>query len=398
MRLAVLAGFALAAPAAAAADRQPYYAVADQDEVLVRAGPSPSYPETGTVPRGTRLLVDHEDQNGWLAVAHAPGSVSWVVAVQVKFDVEEVRPFPRQAVASIDTEVSAGRVGHGEPLNVRRARVPAGTVLTVIGQKVTVDGKSWYPVLPPADDFRYVPKSAVRLLGAANTSFSVSETPPPGLPPAGRAEGGVTPAAAAHRQDAGATRESGGPPPTTHPLWPKAEEAEKAGRYDEAEGLFWRIARESAAADHDTANLCYSRIHTLREKKRGGPPPASGGREPPDPFVPSGGSRPPLANTPSARPAGLGPPVRADRNDPPADRDRAVWTAGRLAASPLVIDGQTAYALEGAPGVVKAYVVAGRRVDLSRYVRQRVEVYGVPQTRRDITNKFIVATGVREGE
>ena len=56
-----------------------------------------------------------------------------------------------------------------------------------------------------------------------------------------------------------------------HPLWAQAEAAERDGRHDDAEKLFFQLAREmnEPGGDHDIANLCYTRIHSLREKKRG---------------------------------------------------------------------------------------------------------------------------------
>ena len=62
MRPAVLAGFALAVlPAAAAAQTTPYAATVADTRALLRAGPSDKYPETGTLPRGIEVKVDHEE-------------------------------------------------------------------------------------------------------------------------------------------------------------------------------------------------------------------------------------------------------------------------------------------------------------------------------------------------
>src|SRR5205085_99670 len=60
-------------------------------------------------------------------------------------------------------------------------------------------------------------------------------------------------------------------PTVQHPLWAQAEAAERDGRSDEAEKLFFQLARamNEPGGDHDVANLCYTRIHTLREKRRG---------------------------------------------------------------------------------------------------------------------------------
>ena len=56
-----------------------------------------------------------------------------------------------------------------------------------------------------------------------------------------------------------------------HPLWGQAEAAERDGRHDQAEQLYFALARamNEPGGDHDIANLCYTRIHSLRERKRG---------------------------------------------------------------------------------------------------------------------------------
>src|SRR5437879_2647368 len=90
MRSALLAGLVLAAiPAVAAAQTQPYFAVVSDSEVLLRAGPSDKYPETGMLKRGAQVVVDHEEA-GWLAIQAPKGSISWVQYSYVDFD--ERRP------------------------------------------------------------------------------------------------------------------------------------------------------------------------------------------------------------------------------------------------------------------------------------------------------------------
>ncbi|MBX9626388.1 MAG: SH3 domain-containing protein, partial [Gemmataceae bacterium] len=273
MRPAVVAGLVLVVLPAAARGNGPHYATVTDAEVLLRAGPSDKYPDTGTLAAGARVTVDREDQNGWYAVVAPPGSVSWVPFALVDFD--ESKPVPQNVVTALPATLAPGRVGHAQPLaGVGRCKLDGPTVLMAVGQPVKVDGKLWVPVAPPDGDYRYVPKSAVRVDGPANTSFTVT---------AGTGSAGLTPA--------GATVPAAGLPPpaadragATHPLWARADELDRAGRYDEAEALFFQVARETA--DHDLANRCYSRIHTLREKKRDGP--AGGGRQPPDPRAHQG--------------------------------------------------------------------------------------------------------------
>lgn len=399
MRPAIVAGFVLAVlPAAGLAQTGSYLAAVSDPEVLLRAGPSDKFPETGTLTRGTRLVVDHEEA-GWLAVEAPPGSVSWVPNAFVDFD--PTRPIPQNVATQAEVTLAPGRVGLGEPLQeVRKAKVPEGTILTVIGQMVTFANKKWYPVVPPPGDFRYVPKTAVQFDKAMNTSFVVRDNSPSGAPAgATNAPAGLPP---------GARPDAAPKPVVNHPLWAQAEEAERAGRYDEAEKLFFQLARamNEPGGDHDVANLCYTRIHTLREKKRGGE------RSPASPVAPADR----LASSPTGasssgrddRPTLL-PPVRDPRMgsarptvSSPASAPSTVstdnrprWTgAGTLAKSALALDGRRTYALESAPGVVQLYAVGAQGIDLDRYANRKVDLYGSTYTRKDLSKPYIVVTDI----
>lgn len=380
MRPAVVAGIVLAVlPAAAPAQNGPRYATVTDAQATLKAGPSPNYPEAGTLPAGTRVVVDHEDQGGWLAVVAPPGAVSWVPTALVTFD--RNKPTPQLVTVEEPTALAAGRPGLGQPLaEVQRVRLPAGTVLTVIGPKVEFGGKGWYPVIPPDEDYRYLPKTAVQVGGSANTSFVVKETAPTGLTPI---EARVP--AGGSADPFGAPARSGVP----NPLWAQAEEAERAGRYDDAEKLFFQVAKD---ADADLANRCFARIHTLREKSRGGA------------GLVAGGGRPSAEPVSPGRTATLLPPVREDRRDErrpespgqPAAADRAGWSGVMtLMKSPLALDGRQTYALESSPGVVVGYAVPAPGLDLSGHIGRRIRVYGTTYTHRNTPKPYTVVTDVQ---
>lgn len=398
MRPAVVAGFLLATlPGVAAAQNAPYRAVVSDAEVLVRAGPSDKYPDTGTLKRGTEVVV-HEEANGWLAV-QAPGAVSWVPVQFIDFDKNQ--KIPQNVVTQADVTLAAGKVGVAQPLTeVRLAKLPAGTALTVIGTPEKFDNKTWYPVEPLLGDFRYLPKTAVQAAGSLNTSFVVRETPPPGLTPiAGTGPRG--PGAEGLPPGGSAAPAS---PTVNSPLWAQAEAAEREGRFDDAEKLYFQLARamNEPGGDHDTANLCYTRIHTLREKRRGGGSP-TGSATPPSTAGPRQNTTVTRPDPPRDTRPTLLPPVR---NDPPAPTGglppaaasgdgRAGWTgAGMLRSSALAPDGRTAYAFESAPGVVRMYAVAGPGVDLKPFVNRKVDLHGTTATRRDVSKPVIVVTDV----
>lgn len=411
MRCAVVAGLVvMILPAAAIAQTGPYSAVVSAPDVRLRAGPSEKFPETGSVPQGLRVVVDHEEPNGWLAIEAPYGQVSWVSALFVEGFVAE-KPTPQLVNVVLDPDVPAGEItlnagqaGVSEPLqDIRRVKVPQGTILLVTGPKKSVNGKTWFPIAPPLGDFRYIQKTAVQVGSAVNRSFVVRDPGPSTVAAASTAGPGASTAAlppgvkldppvAAPPQ----------PPAVNHPLWTQAEAAEKAGRYDDAEKLYFQLAREmnEAGGDHDVANRCYTRIHQLREKKRNA---ANGTLPPPTTLNRDGGSTSVSTSTaprPTAgdRPALL-PPVRADGTPATAvsssGDDRLRWSgAGTLTRSALVLDGRQTFALESAPGAVRMYVVGAPDMDLKAYLNRRVDLYGTVSTRKDLSKPYIVVTQV----
>jgi len=125
--------------------------------------------------------------------------------------------------------------------------------------------------VPPAGDFRYLPKHAVKYERPAAAVVVRDASPPPSapvasLPPAG---GGAGERPAAPPPEPATTA---GKPAVQHPLWTQGEAAERDGRFDDAERAYFQLAQvmNQPGGDHDVANLCYTRIHTLREKKRAG--------------------------------------------------------------------------------------------------------------------------------
>lgn len=415
MRPGCLAGLALALlPGSSFGQAGAYLAVVVDPEVRLRAGPSDQFPETARLPKGSPLLVDHEEPNGWLAVLDPPGrmySLSWVQGSFIDFD--PTKPLPQTVVVEEPTRLAAGQIGLAQPLtHVRRTSVPAGTILTVVGPKVQFEGKSWYPVLPPAGDFRYVPKSGVRPEKAVTTAFTVRDSGPMSAD----GEQSADHTSRTNGPAAGATSATDLPPGTVapernlptpgtsrplvaHPLWEQAEAAERDGRYDDAERYYFQLARvmNESGGDHDVANLCYSRIHALREKRRSAaavslPSPSPSPSNSPAPR-PTGSLLPPAdpGSSPS-RPAGVVGP-RPPSLEPRDDRPRWVGP-GRLRPSALAIDGRRTYALEASGGTPLAYVVAGQGVDLERAVGRRVEVYGVSHTRAGLSRPYVVATAV----
>lgn len=388
-RLAVVGLALLFAPPARAADPVPFHGVVALDEVKVRAGPADRFPETGALARGTAVVVEREEPNGWLAVTAPKGSVSWVAAQFLIDYTAEARTPQLYAVESdVEVNIAAGRAGVDQPLDVRREKVPPGTAVLVIGPPAKFDRRTWVPVEPPAGDVRYVPRTAIRFDRPANAgAFSVRVSEGAAPLPVVPASGGGDPAAAVPGP---ARVQPAGKPAVNHDLWARAEAAERAGRPAEAEKLYFELAAlmNREGGDHDVANLCYTRIHALREKNRAA---ATGGTTSAkdDRGVRPG---PPQAVPPSER-----PPARASGSgtDAAPAGDRPLWSgAGTLRRSVVTPDGKPTYALEASPGVVKWYVIAGPNVELERWLNKRVEVFGAPQKRDGLSKPVAYATAV----
>jgi hypothetical protein len=425
MRSSLLAGLTLlGVPVTGLAQTGEYFATVVDPEVTLRAGPSDKFPETATLPKGAQLIVVKEESNGWLAVRAPDGklySMSWVQGSFIDFN--PTKPIPQPVTVHGETTITlaAGQIGLAQPLSIRRTEVPSGTGLVVIGTKVQFEGRWWYPVLPPEGDYRYVPKQALKIDKPAHTTFTVHDTlSPAGGLPTGSAgslpvvgtggmssslppEGPVVPRVSLPPEGpAPATAPS--KPVVQHPLWAQAEAAERDGRLDDAEKLYFQLARlmNEPGGDHDIANMCYSRIHSLREKKRNasGVTPSSG-------VAPASGGTSSSVTAPTPRPT-LGEPTKpasgtqssgSGASSAPVADDGPRWTGqGRLRRSAMAFDGRRTYILEASPGVTAMYAVGGQGIDLEKYVSKNVNLYGVVGPYRGISKPYVVVTGVDVGQ
>jgi hypothetical protein len=372
----------------------PYMATVTETVANLRAGPSEQFPITSALKPGDTLLVDHEEPNGWLATQDTPGkmySLSWVQMSLVEFD--KTKPTPQNVTVSGDAELAVGQLGSAEPMvDWRRTKIPAGSILTVIGPKVSAGGKWWFPVAPPSGDFRFIPKQLVRSDKQVNTSFTIRSspdtplagaTPPPVVTPAVSTIPAPPVAVIPASNNLPPTIPVVGPPvvvATTapakpvvqNPLLAPAEQAEQEGRLKDAEKLYWELARKmnEPGGDHDIANLCYTRIHSIHEKTRTAPNPTNSPRTVLTDSTQAKSSA--VSATVNTRPDFMG--------------------TGRLSRSALDINAQFTYVLDGSPGVPLFYVVEAPGIDLKRYIGKQVTIYGSSSTRKDLSKPLVVAT------
>ncbi|HEY8503776.1 MAG TPA: SH3 domain-containing protein [Gemmataceae bacterium] len=323
--------------------------------VELRSGPSPRYPAAGRLRPGQRVVVHHEE-NGWLAVLPPEGSVSWVNHRHLG----ELDPSggPQNVPLLADrVEVRVGSGPDAPPLPVKQVTLPRGTIVEVLGPRAVAENSVWYAITPPVGEYRYVPREAVS-----------PESSPPA--PAGEvflASARRAPAGYAGEEPSAAPGPPGPARASDHPLWVRAEEAERRGDRAAAEESYRRLMEElrRGGGDHDLLLLCSNRLHRLRQ-----------GADAP------GGGRAPALLRPPPPAAGPGPAPAYTAAATSVARLRASGP-GVLRRSGFYIDGRPAYVLEADQGG-RLYVTAQPGVNLEPYVHRRVELYGPVVYRGDI--------------
>jgi hypothetical protein len=394
---------ALLASHSFAADPGVYVANVTDAEVLLRAGPSDAFPDTGSLKRGAQVIVEREE-NGWLAVSAPHGSVSWIAFSFVE-DLAPDRQTPKNGLvhAEGDVTIAAGKAGVAQPLDVRREKVPNGTQVLLIGPAVEFSGKKWWPIAPPAGDVRYLPKTAVQFDKAVNNNATVRVTDTSGTPPAAALPPPApTAAPLATIPGPGGTTPAGGvtasKPAVNHPLWTQAETAEREGRLVDAEKAYFELAAIMNGPDGDRtiANLCFTRIQLIREKLRNtsGSTTKSNTNASVPPTPPKEKEeRGVRLGTPTALPAA----ASTNNGNPNTSDNRGQWYGpGILKRSNLTPDGtgKQAYALVPSPAAPPiAYVIAGPGIDLEKFRDKRVDVFGVSHPTK-LSKPFIVVTNV----
>lgn len=338
-------------------------------EVTVRSSPKADAPDAGQLFRGTDVIVHHAEGDEWLAIQPPPGAISWI---NHKFvEVAKDKAFPQNAVVHSDGEVkiAAGKAGVNRPLETRKTAIPDGSIVRVLaaGVKSDDDGSVWYPIQPLKDDFRYVPRAAVQLGGPTADNFVVKSPKIPSISPASLTAAIPTPSSYANKPAGW---------PGTNSTWADAVSAETAKDFDKAVRLYFQLAKEMNAAggDADLANLCYARIHAIREKTR-----ESGAKD--NNWTATKGDAP--------RDDG----AWTKRGEAPA---KAAWTgAGTLRQASMRTKDKQYYVLEDSYGQLVHYAVAGSTgPDLEKYAKKKVDLFGTVAYSPELRANVVTVTRV----
>jgi hypothetical protein len=361
-------------------------------EVTLRANPKADAPDAGRLLRGVDVIVHHAEGEEWLAIQPPPGTISWINHKFVAVNKE--RGFPQNAVVHVDGEVklAAGNAVINQPLPTRKTSVVDGTIVRIIAKGVVSeeDGSTWYPIQPVKDDFRYVPRSSLQL-GSPTVDRFVVKSPSNNLVPTGATEKltASIPAPSSYPNKPAGW-------PNTNATWVAAEAAEQANDLDKAEKLYFQIAKEAntTGGDADLADLCYKRIHAIRERRRN----SQGLRDPNSKWSAKA----------EETPGGKSDP-RSDewtrRNDlsaavePKADSKadlKANWTgAGVLRLASIRSGNKQYYALEDQRGNLLYYAVAGNTgIDLEKYLKKKVDLFGTTSYPQELKVGVVTVTRV----
>lgn len=379
-------GLLLAGPAAA---QTPYNARVTQDGAEVRSGPS-SLPEmyaTNRLAKDAVVEVLRELPGGWLEIRPPSGSFSWINHRFVE-RVGQTSSWAVHADGEAGAPVLIGSSLGPQKRSVRGPSLGPPAQVVVVGSPV-VDAENnttWLPIHPPPKEVRYVRAEAVEKIAASVQAF----IPPPVAAP-------VVPV--------GATAPSTAPTallPPADPVLVQAQQAEQAGRIDEAVRLYTDLGKKYVNTDPHKAHEYYNRAARLRERR--GPAPAapvsrlsepplanpSDGRLKP---VPTGAT---VASYVTPQPCTLQPPQ--GQKGPASGSVPAApvrWHGpARLRLAACWVDRKPTYVLETSPGPL-TYVTAQGGGNLDGYVGQTVEVYGPIVYRMDVRAYYVTAAQVK---
>ena len=170
-RISFGAAFALALIANSRSAQESYpIAKAIQNEAFVRSGPDESFTPTTKLSAGAKVdILKPALKPDWYEIKPPHDSYSWINAS--KFKLINKNGFVDVAAGEF-AEVRAGsRLTEKKPETVT-AKLTAGTVIVVIDRPLTINGETWYPIMPHPSEVRYIHKSA---FDANTTKVSVTK-------------------------------------------------------------------------------------------------------------------------------------------------------------------------------------------------------------------------------
>jgi uncharacterized protein YgiM (DUF1202 family) len=135
----------------------PHAAVIAQDRTPVRSGPGDDHYRTDELARGTEIEIHQRTENGWLAIRPLDSSFSWVAQRDVELSED------RETAKVVGTSAVSWIGSNSEEVSDHRwlVKLKRDEELAILGKerrKVVADGKSdlYYKIAPPSGEFRWV--------------------------------------------------------------------------------------------------------------------------------------------------------------------------------------------------------------------------------------------------
>lgn len=367
----LLAGIALALAVAAGARGQqaPYETTVAAPEVEVRSGPSTQFYATVKLRLGMPVRV-LEDKDGWLAIAPPMGSFSWI-------NDRLIDRTGKVAVVVTEAPVRVGSAVSNVAPTVEQVKLPRGAQVIIVGEAFTPPDEQpagkWWPIQPPPQERRYVPKESVRAVAAPVETVAAA---PPAAPAADK-NTWPTPGAAPAAATSG------------NPLMDQARQAETSGNIPLAIQLYTQVYRQNVDGNHTLAMEALNRVHFLQNGAQGSVPP---GYRPGTPAEagPGQGNRiaPVPAQTVSNQVGYAGRP--ATQPQPVVQGSGP----GRLRRAGFFVDGKQAYVLENSQGRPVMYITPQAGLNLDPYVNRTVELFGPTVYHGDLRTNYMSAAQV----
>jgi uncharacterized protein YraI len=380
--LVTILGFTLGAYA-----DTPYDARIALPLVEVRSGPSLNYYATGQLKAGDHVRVVGPAETGWLSIVPPAGSFSWIPAQAIN------QNGPGAVVTAENVKVRMGSMLYKSEPTSQGPVVARGSQLAVIGDQVRFSDGNWYPIVPVPAEVRYIPANAIE----RPTASRQTEAPP------------LAATTRFNQPRFEAVRKS----VTNDDLLNKAQQAEKEGRYHDAEVAYDQLKDQVKGTNYDLALKYLNKVQEMRDRERAADAgasqpawaasrPAQGGTNgmlvnntggaavaPSSPYPPTSQlaqassqycyqpdtGRTVRLTTPQVTNASpvTAPPPPAPTTGAPV----ALWyEPGQLYRTTLFINNKLAYRLVPLSGRDWMYVTAADNLNLEAYVNRVVALYG----------------------
>jgi len=448
----LLWGWCLVVASADAQDRRfPYEAIVDVDEEFVRSGQGPRYYPTGKLSRGDKVIVHRHDPGGWYMISPPAGSFSWIQSEYVQRMADgRGRLIANNVIVHVGSSLADER-------SVYQRTLSKGDTVEILGE-ATVDTErgpvSLYKIKPPAREYRWIAGKAV--VPAGNGTGKPQPKFQPNVPPAPSIKGPIAleldPSDDAFAPSPFQTESEQGPQPAlktgeqSPKLAPEGSlEAQREQLHEldrqfremiQQEPATWTLATleasyqalDRAAGDESLHASVAQRLRTLQKYARiqkdyedfhrlsmetkqrdaqlaslqkqlesgAGSPSDAASFSPPatgalggvyDGVTPSLGSTPP--NPPSERGGeNAGPAKRAK---PPGAKFDGAGIIERAASPP----GAPPFALVAPDGRLLAYLQPPAGLDLNRYLRQSMGIYGERSYHAELKADLIIIRGMQ---